>query len=55
MSSHSLGICNIELLTKCDNDVTSLTEAKVFLIIISATTYISKSVEYASEVLKVFY
>jgi hypothetical protein len=50
----SLGISNIELLPKYNS--TSLIEAKVLLTLIcSATTYISKSVEYASEVLKVFY
>jgi hypothetical protein len=55
MSSHSLSISNIELLPKCNSEVMLLMEAKVLRIIIcSATTYISKSIEYASEVLKVF-
>jgi hypothetical protein len=44
------GISNIELLPKFISNVTS-PDAKVLLIIIcSAATYISKSVEYASEV-----
>jgi hypothetical protein len=55
MSSHSLGISNIKLLPKFNSEVMLLMEAKVLLIIIfSATTYISKSVEYGSEALKVF-
>jgi hypothetical protein len=51
MASPPLGISNIELLPKFTSEDDTSPEAKLLLMLIrSAATYISKSVEYASEV-----
>jgi hypothetical protein len=51
MASPPLGISNIELLPKFKGEDVTSPEVNILLMLIrSAATYISKSVEYASEV-----
>jgi hypothetical protein len=52
MASPPLGISNIELLPKFTSEDVTSPEANIHLIMLirSAATYISKSVEYAREV-----
>jgi hypothetical protein len=51
MASSPLGVSNIELLPKFTSEDVTSPEANILLmLILSAATYINKSVEYASEV-----